>query len=490
MLNKKIIAAAVMSLAVTSAASANNEVSPKLSSLDSKIGKLEFVNEYPTEQTLQTLTDARKYQRATQAYIWAVPITSMADFILTFKESLNLEFGDLMRLNKPADLKYGITANATTDYVVTWVNLETEGPWVVDVPAGPSAGFVVDMWQRPVMDLGIPGVNQGKGGKHLIIGPNQDVPENTEGYHVVHSTTNHALMILRVLARDPAEKEAMIAATRLYPFAEAANPREQKIEHPNGRYWSTSQPRGIEYWNRLKWIIDQEPMHDRDGFMYAFLKDLGIEKGKPFTPSKKMTDMLTEATFVGEAMTKDIDWSGNLEAGFYADGTNWRNAIAVSTTQRQPTHFELDERAAWFYEALTSSKGMKSTTPGVGSAYLGGYKDSDGEWLDGAQSYKLNIPANVPAKRFWSVTVYDNATRYLIQNEQVIADKSSVMDLDKNSDGSIDIYFGPKAPKGHEKNWIPTNPGEGWFSYFRLYGPTQEHFDRKWVLPNFEKTSH
>jgi len=121
------------------------------------------------------------------------------------------------------------------------------------------------------------------------------------------------------------------------------------------------------------------------------------------------------------------------------------------------------------------------------SAYLGGYKDSDGEWLDGAKNYKLNVPKNPPAARFWSVTVYHNDTRYLIQNEQQIADKSSRMDVDRNEDGSVDIYFGPEAPKGKEKNWIPTNPGEGWFSYFRLYGPTQDHFDLKWVLPSIER---
>jgi hypothetical protein len=131
-------------------------------------------------------------------------------------------------------------------------------------------------------------------------------------------------------------------------------------------------------------------------------------------------------------MTKALDWNNELDVAHYAKGSKWGNAIAVGITQRQPGYFELDERAAWFYEALTTSKGMKSTTPGVGSAYLGGYKDSDGEWLDGAKNYTLRVPANAPAKRFWSVTVYHNDTRYLIQNKQKIADRSSRMDLIKN----------------------------------------------------------
>ena len=78
-------------------------------------------------------------------------------------------------------------------------------------------------------------------------------------------------------------------------------------------------------------------------------------------------------------------------------------------------------------------------------------------------------------------------TRYLIQNGKEIADRSSRGDIVKNKDGTVDIYFGPTAPKGREKNWIPTNPSEAWFAYFRLYGPLEPYFNRSWVLPDIEK---
>jgi hypothetical protein len=130
---------------------------------------------------------------------------------------------------------------------------------------------------------------------------------------------------------------------------------------------------------------------------------------------------------------------------------------------------------------------MTSRKVGVGSVYLGGYKDHDKEWLDGAKQYKLHIPKDPPAKNFWSLTVYHNVTRYLIQNKNEVADKSSRGEIDINEDGSVDIYFGPTAPAGKEKNWIQTIPGEGWFAYFRFYGPLQSHFDRTWVLPDIEK---
>lgn len=120
----------------------------------------------------------------------------------------------------------------------------------------------------------------------------------------------------------------------------------------------------------------------------------------------------------------------------------------------------IDERNDFFYEAVTSTQGMVSKTPGIGQAYLGAYKDKNDPWFDGGKTYKLHVPADVPAKQFWSLTVYDTYNRVLIDNKEGIADKSSRMDLVKNADGTIDLYVGPKAPAGFEKNWIPTAAGK------------------------------
>ena len=169
-------------------------------------------------------------------------------------------------------------------------------------------------------------------------------------------------------------------------------------------------------------------------------------------------------------------------------GTNWKHALVVSVDQRAPNYDQLDERAAWFYEAVVISKGMLTQTPGVGQRYIAAYKDLKGEWLDGGNTYRLHVPANPPVKQFWSVTYYDEDTRQMAATPQGRPDISSHKeDIVKNGDGSIDVYFGPKAPKGHEANWVQTVPGRGWFTYFRFYGPTEPFFDRSWVLPDFEK---
>ena len=273
----------------------------------------------------------------------------------------------------------------------------------------------------------------------------------------------------------------------MYPYSKKENPSKTKIIPAGGRVWSSNQSRGMAYWQIVSEVINSEPVAERDRFFMAMLKPLGIEKGKKFKPTERQKKLLEEAVFVGESMAMANDFAKRDGMGHYAEGSNWDIALVVDVDQRAENYDQLDERAAWFYEALTTSKGMTTTTPGVGSIYLSTYTDKDGDWLVGKQHYRLRVPANVPAKDFWSTTVYHNDTRYLIQNEQKRADRSSRYDLLENDDGSVDIFFGPTPPNGKDQNWIPTNPDEGWFSYFRLYGPLEAYFDRSWVLPDIEK---
>lgn len=154
----------------------------------------------------------------------------------------------------------------------------------------------------------------------------------------------------------------------------------------------------------------------------------------------------------------------------------------VEPSQHLGYYDQLWERSAWFYEAVTNTTGMVSKTPGLGQTYLGADTDKDGQWLDGGKHYTLHVGANPPARQFWSLTVYDIDSRCLIDNPQRKADLSSRQDLQKNPDGSIDLYFGLHAPKDFESNWVQTLPGKHWFSYFRLYAPTEAYFDKSWKL--------
>jgi len=140
----------------------------------------------------------------------------------------------------------------------------------------------------------------------------------------------------------------------------------------------------------------------------------------------------------------------------------------------------LDARTLFHYTAIVVTPAMEVQRVGVGSQYLATYKDASGAYLDGGQSYRLRLPAGIPAKNFWSVTVYDPETRSLLQNGQPKPSLSTYDQPEGNADGSIDVYFGPQAPQGKEKNWVKTLPGQGWFTYLRLYGPLESFFDQTW----------
>jgi hypothetical protein len=242
----------------------------------------------------------------------------------------------------------------------------------------------------------------------------------------------------------------------------------------------------MAFWERLHEILNREVVAERDRFFMAMLARLGIEKGKPFNPDARQKKILEEAALVGEAMAKANDLAKRTTAPYWS-GASWKLAIGLDPTQRTEFYDQLDQRAEWFYEAISTSQGMVTTTPGVGSIYLASYADADGDWLEGGKSYKLHVPANPPAEQFWSIAVYSWDTRTLIDNEQKRAAQSSRQDLIKNADGSIDLYYGPTAPKGKEKNWVQTIPGQGWWVYLRFYAPTKAYFDKSWSMGDFEK---
>jgi hypothetical protein len=365
-------------------------------------------------------------------------------------------------------------------------NLTEAGPLVFEVPAGPTAGGFTDFWQRPITDSGQTGPDKGAGGRYLILGP--DDPEmKPEGYFVFRSPTVNVWSAHRVLDPEPARAKQLIDGLQIYPYSQRDNPAPTRHVAPAGRPWSGEQPRGLAYWEGLAKIIQEEPVHERDRMMMGMLQPLGIEKGRPFCPTDRQQQLLIDAAQTGEVMARAIAYHKRFAGANVWPGRRWERALFLQeTNQEAPHHTQLDERTSWFYEAVGVSVGMMGRAVGVGQVYLEAAKDGQGRWLDGGKTYRLTVPKDVPVAQFWSVTVYDNETRCFV-NTGVSPDRSSRDGIVTNADGSVDLTFGPAAPAGlPESNWIKTLPGRGWFSYFRLYGPTQPYFDRSWVLSDIQ----
>lgn len=453
--------------------------------IDTRIGPLtfthDFENGYPTLETQAKLFDELDFQRACQAYIWAIPIVAFAQWQKAHEETFGAASGDIVLYRDTQD-KYGLlTANTTTPYALSFIRLEDTGPIVIDMPEAEVRGATHSMWQIGITQMTEPG-------RYVFYPPGTEAPQ-VEDAKLFEAPTNSIFFGIRLLAKDQDQQMTDLAGIKIYPLSEMDAEHGTRVIEVDHKPWQGWHPRGLAYFEVLADILGREPVAERDRFFMAMLKPLGIEKGEPFEPDERQTQILTDAALVGEAMAKANDFfNPRLDQSHYADGSNWEIATTSPVDQRWDNYDALDGRAAWFYEAVTNDTAMQSTEPGFGQIYLGSYRDSDGDWLDGGTNYALNVPPDVPAAEFWSLTVYDVATRAPIVNDQVVADKSSRMDLDVNDDGSVTLYVGPDEPEAGTTNWIPTVPGKAWFPYFRFYSPTEAYFDRSWVLPDIEKS--
>jgi hypothetical protein len=451
--------------------------------IETRIGALafthDFANGYPTDETVQKLYDERDFQRACQAYLWSLPAVSFTAWQRGITKGLGAKNGQIVAILSLEARRGILTANATTPYYLGFADLSA-GPLVLVIPPSGVQGGISDAWQRTIPGTESPGT-------YLLVAPGQNVPDNVRGCTTRQSPTFNIFLGARLTDADPAKAQQALARLQMYPYAQRDNPLKSKILDIGTKEWSGLPPRELEYWERLDDVIQREPLEAHDIFFHAMLRPLGLEKGKPFKPDARQAKILTDGALVGEAMAKANSADRRFEGGKYRPDAHWDFALQLDADNPEAFWNLLDERASWFYEAVGAGAAMAPKRPGPSSAYLGAYKDKAGEWLDGGKSYRLRVPPDAPIKLFWSVTVYDVDTRALILNEQKIADRSSRMDLRKNADGSVDIYCGPKAPAGFEKNWIPTVPGKNWFAYFRFYQPTETYFDRSWPLRDFEQ---
>jgi len=454
--------------------------------LDTRIGKIELENGYPTKASVEKLFDEMDFQRATQAYIWALPAVGFHGLHLAHLNTFGAKDGDVVLYEDLKDKAGMLTPNLTTLYLMSFFNLAERGPMVVEVPAGATAGGFLDVWQRPITDTGQTGPDRGGGAKYLIVPPGSDIQE-MKGYIVAKSPTNQVWFAARSLNPDHKVAEEVARKHKVYAWKDRDNPPETKFIPVGGKEWASAQPVSLDYWKYLSDVLQPEPVDDRDRVIMGMLLPLGIEKGKPFNPDDRQKKILTDAALVGEMMARANAYDKRYPNATVYPGKQWEYALLVELNQNTNYTTQIDERGSWFYEAIGNTVGMQGRTLNFGQVYIETSKDKDGDYLDGGKTYRLHVEPKPPVGQFWSITLYDNVTRGPVITDQGAADISSRKpDLVTNGDGSVDVYFGPQKPEG-AANWIKTNPGKGWFPYFRFYAPQQAYFDKTWQLNDVEK---
>ncbi|WP_407529942.1 DUF1254 domain-containing protein [Methylobacterium oryzisoli] len=444
-----------------------------------------FTAGYPTPQAAaQARTDA-DFARAVTAYRFWYPTVSV-EGIFNGNRAAGIADNRGMGIAAAGPRQVGFTLNSDTPYGSAALDL-SQGPMVIELPPGPYIGLVDDHHQGWVLDLGIPGPDGGKGGKHVVLPPgfSGEVPA---GYFSGRSLSNKVLLAVRALPVGADVPKAMDAlrAIKVYPLAEAGQPKPLRVVDTTEIAMDSTSLRwedNIQFWQVLHRIVEAEPVVEKFLPMYGLLAALGIEKGKPFAPDARMTGILEQAARTGRDQLLVSAFASNRPDRFaWPDRTwEWAGLVPGSAQFETASGIDLEARDRWFAQAIVTSPAMFRRSAGAGSLYWLAARDQAGAYLDGAKSYKLTIPQPVPDKLFWSVTIYDAQTRSEVQTDQGKAALRSLFELkDVSKSEPTELYFGPAAPAGQEGRWIKTVPGRGWFTYLRIYGPEQAAFDGHW----------
>jgi hypothetical protein len=491
--------------------------------VETGLGILEFKDGAPTTETMQKVYDSLDYVRGVDAFMNSFSGAS-AYAIREGFHSIGAEdntvviFSELMDSNS-----LFLTANADTIYTLAILDL-TKGPLVIEVPAM-ALGTLNDMWFGWIIDIGFPGPDRGEGGKYLILPPGYDGPLPDSGFHVGRSRTTHVLYAVRAFMENNDPKPAVAAikkSLKIYPYtpggvgtsiatALAGKVRLEgnrpvpptKFLEASGKSFNTIPPNDFSYFEMLNKLVQMEPATSFDTEFLGQLAAIGIVKGKPFNPDARMKKILSDAAAVGNAAGRALNWHSSEYPGWsYYPGSMWANMLWQGGYNFEtpppmitkegffkplpPTGARtLDSRTAFYYGYTMDSPGMIMRLPNVGSQYLMGFLDADKNPLDGGKTYKVTLPKDIPAGKFWSFTVYDNQTRSMLRTPQRYPRAGSqtypTAAAVANPDGATTIYFGPSKPaNAKDGNWIQTMPNKGWFTILRLYSPLGPFFTKRW----------
>jgi hypothetical protein len=531
---QNLIAAALVSALAISNAYA--QIPPSLvtpDKVETHLGTLEFKDGTPSKETVEKVYDNLDLTHGEQAFLNAFRGASLAAAHRGFinagiEDNASIIFSELMDSKS-----LWLTANADTVYFVSFIDL-TKGPMVVETPPM-SLGAFDDMWFRWVIDFGLPGPDRGEGGKYLLVPPGYkgDLPDS--GFHVAHSRTTRALLMGRSFLEnnDPKVPVEIIKKTlKIYPYQSGGfstsiatgldgkipllrNPDGQldwaflrpkppaKFVEGSGLVMNTIPPSDYTFFETINELVQQEPADAMDPETLGTLAAIGIVKGKPFNPDARMQKILTEAVTVANATARAIVVNPRESEEFYHyPGSSWQNSgwiggydfetpppqvssDGVITPYPPAGTRKLDSRTGFFYYATGITPAMIMRLTGVGSQYLWTFKDADKNYFDGAKTYKVTLPPKIPAGKFWSLTVYDNQSRSMLQTPQRFPRAGSqsypTPAATANTEGSTVVYFGPTKPADvPDGNWIQTDPAKGFNVMLRLYSPFESFFTKAW----------
>lgn len=454
--------------------------------------RYEFIRGYPKDEATRNAYDDADYARAIAAYKFFYPTVSGAA-IVRGNHQIGIVSNKVFGILDCAPEQLVFTANSDTPYGPLMLDLSI-GPLVVELAPGPLIVCSMDINQRWVADMGLPGPDAGQGGKHLLIGPDYKGEIPKDGYYVHRASSNRQVIGARSLpvGGDVKAAKERLKTIKVYPLNPTPDWKEPQWLDVTGKAQDTTPvdwENSLKFWEVLHDTLEFEPAYQGYHNEYGELAALGIEKGKPFKPDARLQKILEQAALAANAQMRVQAFGDRRPDRFPWKDRQWQWASLRYEDGDFNTHdrLDLEAREKWFYQAIGASPAMFRRDTKAGSLYWLGLRDQTGAYVDGSKNYKLTVPLPVPGKLFWSVTVYDTGSRSQIQTDQKRAALRSLFELKNLAGDSVDLRFGPTAPKGQEDHWIKTIPGKGWFVYFRIYGPETPAFDGTWKPADFEE---
>lgn len=488
--------------------------------VQTRIGELNFYDGIPTKETLQKVYDNLDFIRGIDVFLNFIPATSVEAIRLGMKSTGVDDSNEVLVFDNLMDSSpLFLTGNTDTVYACAMLDLEKDGATVVEIPAGAGPGTVNDAFFRFVVDMGAPGPDAKKGGTYIILPPDYkgslkptkngmqyrgkdmttqvDIAGKKTKVWIAQSTSYSNWLILRGFLKNgkPDHASNMWRTNlKIYPLKDAANPKKMKFVNGSGKFFNTVHANDYKFYEELWHVLQKEPVSFLDPELRGQAAAIGLQKGKPFKPDARLKNILTDAVAVGNATARSIAFkSRDKNAKIFKD-KQWFTGFIGRDYQWLKDKGEggrnMDARTLFFYIATVNTPAMALQIPGIGSNYAMTTGDKNGDILYGEKTYEVTLGANAPAKDFWSMVAYDPQTRSELQvpgGSAYPSKNNKRDDLVYNKDGSVTLYFGPKAPKGKPlANWTETTPNKAWFAMIRLYGPLQPWFDRTWALSDFE----
>lgn len=455
--------------------------------VETSIGTLNFFDGVPTTETVEKSYDFLDKMNAVKVFQAMLPSMSINELrdgqaSLGAKEAHQICIFDNLMDSKSLVL----TGNTSTMYALGFLDLKKDGPTVVELPQG-MLGVFNDMSFLFMENLGAAGPDKGKGGKYLVLPPGYD-GEIPSGYYVIKSRTYGVWNFMRGYLDNgvKAASDNIRNNLKVYPLSQKDKQPTMEFINASGKEMNTIVPADYSFYTKLHKLVQDEPVDFMDGETRGVMRSIGIEKGKPFNPDARMKTILDDAVKIAEGIARTVTYYPREKGQFAWEdiSSGWVVPFAEhdSSWKTEDGTRKIEMQMYYHYNCIVVTPAMaKAPGPGKGSEYVFKSFDSEDKILLGAENYKMTLPANVPVADFWAITLYDTQTRSQLQTDQKFPTLDTyTKGLKKNKDGSITMYFGHKAPKGKESNWLQTVPGKSFFVCLRMYGPTQPWIDGVW----------